>query len=393
MKTSLTPAQKVSYLANVLSIAKPEEQMGSSELAVLQEIIDRLDVDWNSLQEAKKLVAGGIYSLRLMREAGVRRDNIEDMIAISLADGSLSDDETNPIEKMSETLGFSQADMDMIVRRAELRVQKLKSAPVNKHNQPPPEPPKKQKPVQKTPPPPPQTYTSYKHRPQESSASTPPAPPPGYTNPYAASPYASGINTKEAATGPVPVPELPPGVEEPAVDHVEACISQRAASDHPGEYCFGLGSDCLNIWGCRLMNLDWKPGSDWLSLGKFRDDNTFIFDRNAIKGVVEKHVEHVMKCPHLRIDYIEEVFSRLPARASASGRWRYREGHSDDRRAVQISASSYMHGQHIISKKTVVGMDPDGPGEALKIIRRSLRKTHTTDVDASLLQKNFEDAG
>jgi len=178
------------------------------------------------------------------------------------------------------------------------------------------------------------------------------------------------------------------GIEEDrAALSVADCMQARAESGHPAEYCMGLGSGCINVWGCRLLGMDWAAGAEWLRIGAFRDDDTFVFDRQTIRRLLHEVLPLVQECPHVRRDYIDLVLQALPGRASVWGHWKYREGTRHDDGAVQVTVRTYLHGLQMTTRKTVLGLDPVGIRDALKVIRRASRNVQELPIDLALLAK------
>lgn len=374
-KRHLTATERAAYLANVLSISKSQEEMNDTESQVLQGVITGLDATWDDVQKAHRMLANGTTSLRRMRSQHVKRDNIEDMIAMALADGDLTAGETEPIERLTEMLGYSQADMDLLVKRAETTLSKIKAAGV------PPVPATPMKPRELAPEP------IAAVAPQPAPAPQPkPAPPPPAPEPVA--PPKPRAQPEPKPQPPAPTPTAPQSPTQKAT--VADCQKCRSQAQHPSEYCFGLGSGRVNVWGCRLMNMDWTPGVDWLLDGSFRDDDTFVFDHKATARRIEGAVERVKACPHLALEVVEGALKRLPKRASTWGRWNYRECKVTEEGAMHVDAVTYMHGQRLSERKTVYGLDPDGIAGALKIIRRTLNNTSAKKIDTDLLREEHE---
>lgn len=123
----MTRDEKIGYLANVFSIATVDGEVSAAERVVLESIADRLGVDASILQAAKNLLeAGGAYRLRILSSPSDRMANVEDMVAVAMADGRMDERETGPIERITEAMRYAQADMDMVVARAEARLMRLR---------------------------------------------------------------------------------------------------------------------------------------------------------------------------------------------------------------------------------------------------------------------------
>jgi tellurite resistance protein len=135
-----------SYLANVLSIAKIEGEVSQAESYVLRKIIHRVGGTQQDLIAAGKLLASGNYKLRLVDSAQERMDNLQDMVMVALSDGDASPQETAPIERIAAQMHYTQADINLAVRRAELELKKFKESksprkPASKKHKSPAPPP------------------------------------------------------------------------------------------------------------------------------------------------------------------------------------------------------------------------------------------------------------
>ena len=352
MNTTIPKSEHAAYLANVLSIAHADEVFSHHEAVAFQSIAERINANQADIDKAWQLHRKGKHDLRFMHSPRVRMANMQDMITLALSDGGVSTEESAPIEKLAGTLKYSQADMDIMVRRAELAVKKMAD----------------------------QIAATVPQEPE-------PAPPPVAAESPEPSELPAPANTMPAQTEPPaqetdhPAPE-PVWNKNPDAASVASCTACRDACNTPKEYCFGLGQPKRNIWGCRLLNMNWEPEEDWLSHGHFREDGIFKWNRPAIIRQVQERLPAVRNCPYVDTAYIACVSDVLPRLSSVLGHWRYRP-------AQLVTAST--HHAHLndgtTSKGTPVsGLDPVGTREAVKIIRRALRRANRTDVNVRLLR-------
>jgi len=149
---------------------------------------------------------------------------------------------------------------------------------------------------------------------------------------------------------------------------VAACARSREAAANPQAYCFGAPDGPLNVWSCRLLDMPWAENAEWFSLGTFRDSDTFVFDRKAIRERLAAGLERVRECPYLRPDVCKAAVDELPSRASVWGRWRRRIVKADSPRATPLAAREYRHGCDVSSSVICDGMAPLGDDEAVRTI-------------------------
>ena len=135
----------------------------------------------------------------------------------------------------------------------------------------------------------------------------------------------------------------------------------------------------MNPWGCRLSGMLWEQDAVWLSLGHFRDDVTFVFDKRLIAKRLASNLADVLDCPHLDTAFTEAAFDCLPERACIGVRWRYQKVVETDAEGTTVRQTHYIHGCAVSSTAKVDGVDPVGTREALKIIQKAAKLTERED--------------
>ncbi|MDA0989677.1 MAG: hypothetical protein O3A51_02875 [Verrucomicrobia bacterium] len=388
-KKALSRVDRVNYLANVLSIAHADGEMTRKEGLAVVDIAERIGADEHDLDSAKRLLNGGDYGLRLLQDPARRLDNVQDMVMVALADGTPQEIETGPVEKMAGILKFSQADMDMIVKRAEADVHRVLRASQRdaqasrspfdslgsqgddaaKDIPMPALPelttlPPLQTAMPATPPPikPKQATKSFRQDREASDAAR-----------------AARANQRAVVEAPEPAP-APQGLT------LAACMAAHDQSDEPRTYCFGGGSGTCNPWGCRFAGMNWEPGAAWLRQGTFRDDTTFVFDKEAIRETLSTNVAPARECPHLREAYMDAALRALPSRASTLGRWRYRPARSSEEGARSVTMLETIHGIAVASQAVVNGLDPVGIRDAEIVIQRASNRAGTEAPELGVLR-------
>jgi uncharacterized tellurite resistance protein B-like protein len=366
MSKTVAKADRPTYLANVLSIAKVDGDVAGTESLVLRSVIRGIGASQEDVVAAGALLGSGGYKMRLPKSLNERMNNLQDMVMVALADGDVSPMESAPIEQMAKAMRYTQADIDLCVRRAENALRRIgrKPQPGASDRKPPPVPREPARPPARV-------------LPQE--IAPPPIPKPAPTEP---------TEPVKATPEPKPQEPEPPSKEEKAPPvsqeeaprkglpkNVKACMECRARSASPETYCFGLPEGPINPWGCRLSNMQWTPGAAWLGLGQFRDEATFVFDKHTIAERLTANLSAPLNCPHLDTTYTEAAFDCLPNRASVGERWHYRDADASDPDAVTLKTTRYVHGCPVSSSVTTDGIDPVGSRAALLIIRKAAKRT------------------
>jgi uncharacterized tellurite resistance protein B-like protein len=349
----LCEADKISYLANVFAICGADGSFAPQEVAVLKDVARRLDVSQEEVTAARNLVASGHYELALLSDSRARRDNIEDMVMAALADGELQPKESVPIEKFAKTLRFAQADMDMIARRAQSRLNALfKTERIAS---------KKAQPAPPVSPPP---------SPAATNAAPAPSPAPrAAASARPAEPVA--VAEEEPPARPAP---SPPPVALPAA--LGACMRCRDAAQDQAAYCYGEG-ETLNVWGCRLLRQPWCAGAPWLKAGTFRPSGCFVFDREAIRALLARAAAAAVRCPYFDPDAVERALAALPSQAWPGRRWTLSLAETGEP-GLPLTVRHYRHGCLLRARQRVSGVAPVGEQLARRIIRDARRKQHST---------------
>jgi hypothetical protein len=310
---------------------------------------------------------------------------------IALADGVISPMESEPIEKVAKIMNYSQADIDLALRRAQTELTKIS---------------RRHKATRKTPPPPPkpERRRSWREDQNKIKKSPPPLPtPPKKTRPIPfdterqpQKPLAQPKQNPPPSAAPAPSPEKvtpsPPEKPSPTPAPTETnllanCIKCRNSSDNPQTYCFGLPDGPINPWGCRFSKMPWQAGAEWLKLGSFSDEATYIFDKKAIAEQLSINLAEVLDCPHINTDYTEKSFDALPKRVTIGERWDYNQTDHNTAGSVTIKTTDYIHGCPVAKTVTVDAIAPIGIRDALKIIRKAGRKTNSNQAAYKALQK------
>ncbi len=119
-----------------------------------------------------------------------------------------------------------------------------------------------------------------------------------------------------------------------------------------------------------MAEMPLTAGADWLACGRFRDDRTFVFDREAIAKMLEERLAIAAGCPYLRLDQVAHALAALPSKAVQGPRWTYRRAATPDG-GVEVVQRDYVHGCPLTQRFRAECMDPVGSG----VVRRILRDT------------------
>ncbi len=386
---------KIAYLANVMAIARADGMVTPAEQRVYQAIATRIGADPSEMAEARQRADSQDFHLTVMSDPPSRLANLEDMLMMGLADGNLDEKESMPLEKLAMGLKFTQMDVDMALRRAQVKLSKLTAidtpatapadasadrrimtprAAVASRTRQQPQLTRTRETVRRTTPrrqvehvlAPMLTAPWQKKTATVAAAMAPPDDAP--LDAPAAVIETNGLNGFVAtASGSDRFSD-----EEP-LSLRDACIQERAGAADPEAYCHGLHTGDPNVWGCRLAEMALTAGADWLSCGRFRDARSFVFDREAIAKLLEERLAIAAGCPHLRMDQIARALAAFPSKATPGPRWTYRRAATPDS-GFEVEQREYIQGCPLTQRFRAECMDPVGTGEVRRILRDAARR-------------------
>lgn len=411
----MTEPEKIRYLRNALVIAHADKALASEEDQHLEEIRSNIGATKTQLRKARQDIGSHTIDLAPLTRFSIRVKNLEDMIELALADGTLDANEKRLLAEAAKRVGLSQEQVNLVVAEAKLR---RKGAPrkcgtcgadVDASAKFCPQCAA--------------DLSGHKGRQRKSLELA--IPDLGITIAFAestASGFADALDLakrwksfQEATRGTkrwfavtLPIERVKSVLaiiaklrgmrnREVFVDGQKRdwdqvfgfawCATKRSESYRPIEYCFGLDDARFNIWGCKLLDMDWTTWADWFSFGRFADSRTFEFDRRRITHELQQRTDRVRLCPHLCLPLIAAIVKRLPSRVvvKSGGNWEYREAYQPDPRAITVTiVNDY---GRVKQKETIqaVGVQPRDSSLAVKIIKEAAKECGIKHIDYKAL--------
>ena len=134
-----------------------------------------------------------------------------------------------------------------------------------------------------------------------------------------------------------------------------------------------------------MIGMNWAAGADWFTLGTFRNDETFVFDKDAMRENLVDGLGASAECPFLNPDYIELALAKIPSKATTMGRWNPRACPAYAPNARSVLVRKYLHGCSMRAHVTADGVSPVGEREAVKVIKRASRQSGMEELDYEVL--------
>jgi uncharacterized tellurite resistance protein B-like protein len=356
----LTDSEKTTYLANLWLVARADKALSDQEKVLIDQVQKSIQAKRSHNTAAQKAVEAGGSSLSKVGSFADQVQNLEDMVAVALADSGLAQAEADLIASFCGLIGIQQGQVDLITSDASKRV-KVQAATVScakcgaqiqsgarfcpacgaaiEAAQPASAPLEFDIPK-----------TGYAITFSESTA-------PGFTTAVELAKQIGPVqavlkNKRTWYLVSIPtdrfldvmrIAKALSGMRNRGIYHDGQqmdwdevfgfiwCATQRDQAYKPVEYCFGKDENRINPWGCKQARMDWNEWSTWFSYGRWEQAgmvnrrNVWVFDKERIRHDLATNLHRFRFCPYLNQNFIEAVPSALPDRVEVmdKGPWKY----------------------------------------------------------------------
>jgi uncharacterized tellurite resistance protein B-like protein len=117
----MTGKEFVSYLANLIMISKADGSVSEQEQAAIARVYEEINANETDFEEAKRITEQDGYEVTAVGRYSERIRNLEDMIFVALSDSALSDPEKILIRSFAKATGAKQGQIDMILSETTAR--------------------------------------------------------------------------------------------------------------------------------------------------------------------------------------------------------------------------------------------------------------------------------
>jgi uncharacterized tellurite resistance protein B-like protein len=369
----LTDKEKTDYIANLWLIARADKALSDQEKALINEVQKIIQAKCAHNTAAQKAVESGGFALTKVGSFADQVQNLEDMVAVALADSDLAQAETDLIASFCGMIGIQQRQLDLITSDVSKRLKaKAPTVPCAKCGA--------------------QIQSGARFCPS-CGAAIEGGPPPTTalefdipTNGYAVTFSESTATGFTAAVelakqiGPVQtivknkknwylvstpsdrfvdvtrIAKALSGIRNRAIyydgqqmDWEEVfgfiwCANQRDRAYSPVEYCFGKDENRVNPWGCKQARMDWTEWSSWFSLGHWERSgpvnkrNVWVFDKDRIRHDLATNLHRFRFCPYLDQRFVEAVIVSIPERVeiTENGPWKYNAVYEETPGSIKV---------------------------------------------------------
>jgi uncharacterized tellurite resistance protein B-like protein len=370
----LTESDKTSYLANLRLVARADKVLSDQENTLIEQIQKSIKAKRSHNSTAQKAVETGGFSLSKVGSFADQVQNLEDMVAVALADSDLSQPEVDLIASFCGLIGIQQEQLDLITsdvsKRLKARAATISCAKCGA-----------------------QIQNDARFCPACGSVvgSAAPAstaldidiPKIGYAITFCESTAPSFIAALDLAKQIGPVQTVLKNkrtsylISVPSDRFVDVtrmakalsgmrnrgiyydgqqmdweevfgfiwCATQRDQAYKPVEYCFGKDENRLNPWGCKQARMDWNEWSSWFSYGRWEQTgiinkrNVWIFDKERIRHDLATNLHRFRFCPNLNQRFVDALLSAFPDRIEITdnGPWKYNSAYEEVPGSIKIT--------------------------------------------------------
>jgi uncharacterized tellurite resistance protein B-like protein len=369
----LTDKEKTDYLANLWLVARADKALSDQEKTLIEGVQKSIQAKRAHNSAAQKAVESGGFSLTKVGSFANQVQNLEDMVAVALADSDLAQPETDLIASFCGMIGIQQEQLDLITSDvSKCLKEKAPMVPCAKCGA--------------------EIQSGARFCPSCGAAveGAVPAttalefdiPKTGYAITFSES-TAPGFTTAiELAKqmGPVQtvlknkktwylvsvsserfldvsrMAKALSGIRNRGIyldgqqldwDEVFGfvwCANQRDHAYRPVEYCFGKDDNRINPWGCKQARMDWTEWASWFSLGHWEQSglinkrHVWVFDKNRIRHDLATNIYRFRFCPYLHEKFIEAVAVSIPEKVeiTENGPWKYNATYDETPGSIKV---------------------------------------------------------
>src|SRR5262245_14266078 len=112
----MSEQEQITYLANVIHIARSDGVLSPREIAAIEEVQSELGAKKRILNGAMKAAESETFALSQVGNFANQVGNVADMLYVSFLDGDMEDRELNSIKSFSAKIGLTAQQIDLMIR-------------------------------------------------------------------------------------------------------------------------------------------------------------------------------------------------------------------------------------------------------------------------------------
>jgi rRNA maturation endonuclease Nob1 len=420
----LTNDQLITYLSNIIYVARVDGKITASETKAIEEIQKRFGAKKNDLNKATKKAENPDFKINLVGHFSDKIKNLEDIIYVSLIDGELDEKEKSLFIEATSDLKINSEQIDIIIddvknyldSQSNLKVCVICNSNIDPNAKFCPE---CGTPVSDTTSEP-SVNVSYE------------IPNTGITIEFAestAAGFADAVSEQSNApinkicekgkknwylacwpekdfTKPLKLVDSLKGMrnrkvyvdgEEQRWDDIFGfswCAEQRNSAYKPIEYCFGLDESRFNIWGCKQSRMDWSDWANWFTYGNFekvgllKNQVVFRFNKEKIKHELSTNLFKCKYCPHIKFDFIEKILEKFPNEIIINDKsdWKYKKDYNETPGAIKVITKTTDDGYTFTDEFYSSGVVPKSISIGMELIKSVIKESNNFNEIKQILE-------
>jgi uncharacterized tellurite resistance protein B-like protein len=412
-------SEPVPFLANIILVAHADGVLSANELGQLEAIRKLCKLKKRDFSAAIKLVEGGNHRLTPIGSFADQVKNLEFIFKVALADSDLDPKESELIDKFSNTIGLTEAQLEKLRLYVVASIEKVGLlCPSCAHDNS-------------------ADSRFCSNCGDDLQASTPhidvdfKIPPTGIAIEFAQSTSASFSKALDLARATPDYKEGTRGKKSwylaayPSQEIVEAiplakalgglrnrklyisgeekewgdvfgfswCAAQRESAYRPIEYCFGKDENRLNPWGCKQARMDWAEWAGWFCYGEWETFGLlgkrmrWRFDKQRIKHELATNLYRFRYCPYLNAEFSEAVINHFPevVEPHNDDDWDFHERYEEVPGAIKLVTKDRIGSFSFTDESWSDGVCPKGYRVLAEILGKALQDLGTQSHLSGLL--------
>lgn len=420
----LTNDQLITYLSNIIYVARIDGKITASETQAIEEIQKRLGAKKSDINKASQKAENSDFKINLVGHFSDKIKNLEDIIYVSLIDGELDEKEKSIFIEASSDLKINSEQIDIIINdvknyldsQSNFKLCTKCNSNIDQNAKFCPE-----------------CGTPVSDAVVESSVKvTFEIPSTGITIEFAestAAGFADAVSEQSNApvnkvcekgkkkwylaswpekdfTKPLKLIDSLKGMrnrkvyvdgEEQRWDDIFGftwCAERRTSAYKPIEYCFGLDENRFNIWGCNQSRMEWSDWANWFTYGNFekvgllKNQVVFKFNKEKIKHELITNLFKCKYCPHLKFDFIEKALDKFPIEIIINDKsdWKYKRDYNETPGAIKVTTKTSEGGYTITDEFYSSGVVPKSLSIGMEIIKSVIKESNNFNEIKQILE-------
>lgn len=421
---NLNNDQLITYLSNIVYVARIDGKITTSETQAIEEIQKRIGAKKSELNKATQNAESPDFKIKLVGHFSDKIKNLEDIIYVALIDGDLDEKEKELFIDATSNLKISSEQIDLIINdvkdyldsKSDIKICSNCNSKIDSNAKFCPEcgTPVSDSTVE------PSINVSYEIPPVGITIEFAESTSANFTDALSEQKNAPINNTcvkgkknwylanwaEKDFNKPLKLIDALKGMrnrkvyvdgEEQKWDDIWGftwCAAQRDSAYKPIEYCFGLDENRFNIWGCKQSRMEWTDWSNWFTYGSFekvgllKNQVVFKFNKDKIKHELSTNLFNCKYCPYIKFDFIEKILDKFPDEVVINDKsdWKYKRDYNEAPGAIKVISKTTDNGYTFTDEFYSSGVVPKSISIGMELIKNVIKESNNFNDVKQILE-------